>query len=275
MAIAILVLCVGQRAVPACAAATQQFASQDLHTQATAALLARDFNGPDLSYLLLDESGQVIAQRWEHAERDVPVGSLVKPFLAAAYAQTHQGFPAFHCAGKKTCWLPRGHGTLQIREAIAFSCNSYFHQLVAAAGPGFMPALNSYALHGAQELPPESRSMASAAPLALAQAYLELTHHAREAGIAPILQGMVFSAQKGTGKAAGAELPHISVLAKTGTAPCTHKKKAPGDGFAMVMAPADHPRVVVLVRLHGKPGFMAAGVAGQMIAALEGNAAAK
>ena len=124
LATVILVLCAAR-----CAAA------QDLHTQAAAALLARDFSDPELSYLLLDENGQVIAQRWEHPERDVPVGSLAKPFLAAAYGQTHREFPKFRCTGKKTCWLARGHGTLQVRDAIAFSCNSYFHQLVAGAGP--------------------------------------------------------------------------------------------------------------------------------------------
>jgi hypothetical protein len=268
LAAVILVLCVVERAAPACAA------TQDLHTQATSALLARDFNDPDLSYLLLDENGQVIAQRWEHPERDVPVGSLVKPFLAAAYGQTHRTFPAFRCAGKKTCWLARGHGTLQIRDAIAFSCNSYFHQLVASAGPGFAQALKSYALHG-PDLATSYGASGPAAPLALAQAYLDLTRHPRDAAVLPVLQGLALSAQKGTGKAAGAELPHTSALAKTGTAPCTHTKKAPGDGFALVMAPADHPRAVLLVRVHGRPGFIAAGVAGRMIAEVEGGTRVK
>ncbi len=264
MAAVILVLSVVERAAPACAAA------QDLHTQAASALLARDFNDPDLSYMLLDENGQIIAQRWEHPERDVPVGSLVKPFLAVAYRQTHPAFPAFRCTGKKTCWLARGHGTLQIRDAIAFSCNSYFHQLVASAGHDFAQALKRYALRSQPETP-ETYGATSAAPLALAQAYLELTRHARDAAVVPVLQGLALSAQKGTGKAAGAELPYISALAKTGTAPCTHAKKAPGDGFALVMAPADHPRAVLLVRLHGRPGYIAAGLAGRMIAAVEGS----
>jgi cell division protein FtsI/penicillin-binding protein 2 len=264
----LLVLCAVERAGPLCVAA------QDLHTQAASALLARDFSDPDLSYLLLDESGQVIAQRWKHPERDLPVGSLVKPFLAAAYGQTHREFPKFRCTGKKTCWLPRGHGTLAIREAIAFSCNSYFHQLVAGAGPDFAQALKSYALHSQ----PGSRgtgATAWAAPLALAQVYLELTRHPHDAAVLPVLDGLALSAQRGTGKAAGAELHNISVLAKTGTAPCTHARKAPGDGFAVVMAPADHPRTVLLVRLHGRPGFIAAGIAGRMIAAVEDSEAAK
>jgi len=160
---------------------------------------------------------------------------------------------------------------LHIRDAIAFSCNSYFHQLVASAGPGLARVFNGYDLHGAGPMPESIHALSSAVPLALAKAYLELTRHPHDANIAPVLQGLALSAQKGTGKAAGAALPHIFVLAKTGAAPCTHIKKAPGDGFAVVMAPADHPRAVVLVRLHGKPGFMAAGVAGRMIGAVEGS----
>jgi hypothetical protein len=35
------------------------------------------------------------------------------------------------------------------------------------------------------------------------------------------------------------------------------------------MAPADHPRVIVLVRIHGRPGSFAADVAGRMIATIE------
>jgi cell division protein FtsI/penicillin-binding protein 2 len=261
LATVILVLCAGQRAAPACSA------TQDLHTQAASAVLAREFSDPDLSYLLLNENGQIIAQRWEHPERDVPVGSLVKPFLAAAYGQTHPTFPEFLCTGKKTCWLVRGHGKLQIRDAIAFSCNSYFHQLVAGAGPDFAQALKRYPVH----IPVSGSAAGLASPVALAKAYLELTRHPRDAAVLPILEGLALSAERGTGKAAGAELPHSFALAKTGTAPCTHPKKAPGDGFALVMAPAGHPRAVLLVRLHGRPGFIAAGVAGRMIAAVEGS----
>ena len=77
-------------------------AAQDLHTQSAAAVLARDFSGPDLSYLLLDEEGRVIAQRWDGAERDLPVGSLTKPFLALAYKRTHRSYPRFRCTQSAT-----------------------------------------------------------------------------------------------------------------------------------------------------------------------------
>lgn len=267
IALCMLMFCAPQRAAPAVEL------KQDLHTQAASAVLARDFSDPDLSYLLLDENGEIIAERWEHPERDLPIGSLVKPFLAVAYGQTHPFYPELRCTGKKTCWLPRGHGKLQIREAIAFSCNSYFHQLIADVGSDFAQALANYPVHGPPG-PAENLSTVDwAAPAPLAQAYLDLTRQVHDAAVLPVLQGMALSAQKGTGKAAGAALPHNSVLAKTGTAPCTHAKKAPGDGFAVVMSPADHPRAVLLVRLHGHPGSVAAGVAGRMLAAVAGDGA--
>src|SRR5262249_30857874 len=156
---------------------------------------------PDLSYLLLDEDGRVIAQRWEHPERNVPVGSLVKPFLAVAYGQTHQTFPRFRCVGKKTCWLARGHGTLQVRDAIALSCTSCFNQLVAGAGRDLERAFRSFDLHGdrgPRETPP---SYGPAAPLRLARTYLELTRRSRDPAVLPALEGLALSAQKGTGKA--------------------------------------------------------------------------
>jgi cell division protein FtsI/penicillin-binding protein 2 len=262
---AIILLCVGQWALFSCAA-------QDLRSQAVSATLARQFSSPDLSYLLLDENGNVLAQRWEHPEQDVPVGSLIKPFLAVAYGRTHASFPKFRCEGNTMCWLPRGHGTLGIRQAIALSCNSYFHQLMADAEPGFAAStLESFGLTaGVSEIDMVQQG-GIASPLALAKAYLQLANHSHEEAEIPVLQGMALSAQQGTAKAAGAELPQLPALAKTGTAPCTHRKKAPGDGFTLVVAPSDHPRIVLLVRLHGRPGSMAAGVAGRMIAAVESN----
>lgn len=236
-------------------------------------MLAREFDDPNLSYILLDEQGRVIAQRWENAEGEIPVGSLTKPFMAVAYGSTHQSFPQLRCTGRKTCWLARGHGVLQVRAAIAYSCNSYFHQLVARAGPGFRPAMENFALHSPAAAAQE-RSFTTASPLALARAYLELTRNSHDAIVGAVLQGMALSASKGTASAAGAELSGTAALAKTGTAPCTHKKKAPGDGFALVMFPAEHPRETLLVRLHGRPGFFAAGVAGRMIAKVDSSGAA-
>lgn len=234
-------------------------------------VLQQQFADPNVSYLLLDDTGQVMAQRWEEPEREVPIGSLIKPFIALAYGRTHDSFPTYRCAGKKTCWFPRGHGTLQLRQAIALSCNSYFHQLYSHAEPGFAePVLRQFGLSTESD----GRS-GRASPVGLARAYLELASQPRDKVVGPILEGMALSAKIGTGKAAGSELPHLSLLAKTGTAPCTHLRSAPGDGFAVLLMPADDPRTVLLVRVHGKPGSFAADIAGKMMAAVENTGASR
>jgi cell division protein FtsI/penicillin-binding protein 2 len=230
-----------------------------------AATLARDFSDPDLNYILLDEKGQVLASRWPEPDKEIAIGSLIKPFLAVGYRRTHNGFPKYRCVGKKTCWLPRGHGVLGIREAIAVSCNSYFHQLIVNAGPDFaVPTLNSFGFEA------EGQSeFGHASAARLANAYFELASSTKDDAVGPVLSGMAMSARSGTSRAVHSDLPDISAMAKTGTAPCSHTKKAPGDGLAVVIAPADHPRVLVLARVHGRPGAFAADVAARMIAATE------
>jgi cell division protein FtsI/penicillin-binding protein 2 len=261
----LVLLCLPQSAFRSGASAS------DLHAQAAAAVLQQRFSDPDLSYLLLDEAGQIVAQRWEAPERELPIGSLIKPFIALAYGRTHRSFPTYRCVGRKTCWLARGHGSLEIRQAIAFSCNSYFHQLYSHAESGFAaPVLGHFGL----SVETDGHS-GRASPLAVGRAYLELASQPRDKVVAPIVEGMALSASIGTGKAAGMKLAHVPALAKTGTAPCTHSRSAPGDGFAVLLMPADRPRAVLLVRVHGRPGSFAAGVAGKMMAAIENAGASR
>jgi cell division protein FtsI/penicillin-binding protein 2 len=94
------------------------------------------------------------------------------------------------------------------------------------------------------------------APLALAGAYCRWIAEPRAA---ELVRGMALAAQSGTGRAAGLG------LIKTGTAPCVHEQKAPGDGYAMAFYPAEAPRYALLVRVHGVPGAEAARVAGKML----------
>jgi cell division protein FtsI/penicillin-binding protein 2 len=85
-----------------------------------------------------------------------------------------------------------------------------------------------------------------------------LASRAAEPGVAELLEGMALSARSGTGKAAG-----YGWLVKTGTAPCTHARRATGDGYALGMYPARHPQRAVLVRLHGGTGAEAAAFVGR------------
>ena len=83
-----------------------------------------------------------------------------------------------------------------------------------------------------------------------------------------LIAGMAQSGNEGTGAGVDRALRHTHALVKTGTAPCTHSDRAPGDGFAIVLVPADEPEILLMVRLHGAPGAQAARAAGQMLARL-------
>ena len=239
-------------------------------------LLARDFVSADLSYAVLDlQTNSVIAERWPANDRAIPVGSLVKPFVAIAYAESHAyRFPEHECVAG-TCWLPRGHGKLDLVHAVAMSCNSYFTSLAENVNA---QQVGEVARHFGLAGPPLSASPAAMAgrygewresPEAMLRAYGEMLQRREQPGIVQIVAGMQQSAAEGTAGAIAKEVPHLSVLAKTGTAPCTHTPAAPGDGFVMAAWPSDSPRYLLMLRQHGRPGAVAAITAGQMIRAVE------
>lgn len=221
-------------------------------------VLALASGGPsNVDYIAIDVNTRVvIAQHWADTATAIPVGSLVKPFMALAY---DGAFPEFVCTGKASrCWLPKGHGREEFREALAQSCNAYFLNLardvdantlaVTAAKFGIPPprgdrAEDRIGLGDAWRIP----------PIGLVNAYAELATRREELRIAEILSGMELAARSGTAKAIGK-----GVLAKTGTAPCVTNRKHAGDGFAIAMAPAVAPRIALLVRVHGVTGGEAA-----------------
>jgi cell division protein FtsI/penicillin-binding protein 2 len=245
-----------------------------LFAQAAAEILNRDFPGDTISFLLIDiPSSRVLASRWDNLEAPIPLGSLVKPFTALAYGEHHAFlFPAHVCRGTATgCWRPHGHGAVDLPTAIAYSCNSYFRALtekmtttdVAPTAVRFgleppAPGTAGPALAGLGD-----RWLIS--PLSMAHAYLELIRRRDQPGVRQILTGMAQSAEKGTGAEVDRALPFPDALVKTGTAACTHSERAPGDGFAVAIAPSDDPQILLMVRVHGVPGALAAKIAGQML----------
>lgn len=199
-----------------------------------------------LAVLTLDlETGRITRREWP--EETVAYGSLDKPFTALAWGQKH-GFhyPVIEC---KRCWLPQGHGRVGIVQAIAQSCNSYFDALQVSLEDrdGLAKRFGTAGLR-------------AAAPEKMLRAYAELYARRHEPGVAQLLQGMRTGAAKGTSKLLG-----VDAYAKTGTAPCSHTPRAPGDGFVVVLEPAERPKRAWLVRLHGHPGSHAAREAGRLI----------
>lgn len=256
----------------------QSSAPHTLFQQAAVKVLERDFPKTHASFLLLDaKSGAVLARNWENAESPIPLGSLVKPFTALAYASTHDfQYPKLECKGKTSaCWQDRPHGTFDLTSAISVSCNAYFLQLAQS-----VPAdrINQVARDFRIELPDMnfgSQTLAGLgdgwriSPIRMAKAYLELERRKSQPGVNEVLEGMRQSALRGTGMSVDHQLTHAKALVKTGTAPCTHTPWAPADGFALVMLPADAPEILLLVREHGVTGAKTAELAGKLLAEME------
>jgi cell division protein FtsI/penicillin-binding protein 2 len=242
--------------------------------QSAERMLDREFANRDISFLLFDaRTGEVLASRWEGAELPIPMGSLLKPFVALAYGQLHEfHFPTHHCGGIATgCWRPHGHGDLDLASAIAYSCNSYFRALTANLGaPEMVDTVRRFDID-----PPagdasgiELTGLGSkwrASPLRMGRAYVELSHLDHEPAVSQILEGMAESGRQGTGAEVDRALHSANALVKTGTAQCTHSPRTPGDGFTVALFPAVDPRILLMVRVHGVPGAEAAKTAGQML----------
>jgi cell division protein FtsI/penicillin-binding protein 2 len=103
----------------------------------------------------------------------------------------------------------------------------------------------------------------------MAHAYVELLGERQRPAVRQILAGMEQSALRGTGAEVDRALQSEMALVKTGTAACTHSRPAPGDGFAVALVPAEDPRLLLMVRVHGVPGSVAARTAGQMLRRIE------
>jgi cell division protein FtsI/penicillin-binding protein 2 len=211
----------------------------------------------DVNYIVVDvHTRQVVKQDWPGVEVPIPVGSLVKPFTALAASGP---FPGFVCRGTiDRCWFQKGHGPEQFRDALANSCNAYFLELAKNVDAHSLAVVAAkFGIPPPTAETPEARIGLGTdwqiSPLALTRAYCELTSRAAEPRVAEILAGMKKAAESGTASAIGR-----GALAKTGTAPCVAQRKYKGDGFTIILEPADSPRIAILVRVHGVPGAEAA-----------------
>jgi hypothetical protein len=253
-------------------------ATTSLFAQSAAQILQHDFKSREVSYLLLDaRTGSLLVSHWDGLERPIPMGSLVKPFITVAYGDEHEfHYPAYVCNGQVGgCWLPRGHGGLDIVSAIAYSCNSYFRMLtVNMNSADVSPVVRQFGLDsptaklsGPDLIGVGNRWLIS--PLHMARAYAELNRRRDQPGAREALAGMLQSALRGTGSEVGRALKHSVALVKTGTAACTHLPAAPGDGFVVALFPAQEPELLLIVRVHGVPGAKASVTAGRMLSRIE------
>lgn len=221
----------------------------------------------NLEILVLDlRTHETLANTFAHPQTPIPIGSLVKPFLAAAYLKTHSSAPTIVCHGHADrCWKPAGHGSVTLTQAIAQSCNAYFLALARDIPPADIPYLPP---PPANALPETFLGLTSdwrISPEALANAYADMLSSSPDR---PILEGMRDSARIGTASRIGAHPG--GVLTKTGTAPCIDKPcKANGDGLVIAAVPAAHPTLLLLVRKRATTGAMTAAAANAILTQLE------
>jgi cell division protein FtsI/penicillin-binding protein 2 len=254
--------------------AASSLGAASLYDQSVSRLLRERYGSGDLSYIVIDAAtSRLIAARWDAITEPVPVGSLVKPFLALAYAQKHDfRYPGYFCHGARDgCWLTRGHGSVDISSAIAYSCNAYFMNMASTLKPEDVDSMDQRYGFSFGHAPSGAAQMIGLGgawridPQELLHAYVLLAAAPRVAGAAELLRGMALSAKMGTAVAVGLSLHGAAALAKTGTAPCVHQPRAPGDGYVLMLYPADQPRLALLVRVHGVPGARAAELGGRML----------
>jgi hypothetical protein len=192
---------------------------------------------------------------------DIPiaVGSLQKPFVARAWAQTHSDGPSprFTCTGGASCWLKKGHGELGLASALTRSCNAYFRQLAEATPPqalaeslahaGFTPA----PANAEEAIGLAAPGLLRIQPSRLLAAYQELLRDPWPLGDGlrqEVLGGLRESARIGT---AGG-LVAWGLWAKTGTVPLDAQHTV---GFALAL---DDGGLAMLARLHPGTGAQAA-----------------
>jgi cell division protein FtsI/penicillin-binding protein 2 len=228
-----------------------------------------------IAYLLVDATTQrVLEARWDSLERPLPIGSLIKPFTALAYAETHRfTYPAFTCRGSVDgCWLAAGHRRVGVTEAIAESCNAYFRHIAERTVPDVLATrLQSFGMLTNTGAPTQASMVGfgdalKLSPPAIIRGYLELASRVAQPGVSPIVDGMLASARTGTGRGVGAAIRGTDALVKTGTAPCSHSRRATADGYTIVVYPADRPRILLLVQAHGRTGADSAVIAGEVLA---------
>jgi hypothetical protein len=200
----------------------------------------------------------------------LPVGSLVKPFLASAWARSHPGSaaPRVLCDARTGCWRPSGHGELGLARALALSCNTYFRKMAAEVPASVLgDALRDEGfVLGSAPSPGAVLGLAGGedAPVieaeALLRAFERLVARPWAAAEEPlrleIVAGLREAARIGTARGARA------VLGKTGTVPSLRGRALETSGWALAVGTSGALRLALLRAGTGREAADALGARG-------------
>jgi cell division protein FtsI/penicillin-binding protein 2 len=253
---------------------------------------------PDARIIVLDlASGRLLAShQFADAARTVAApGSTLKPLVLYSLIRAGRWNPANRVACNRQL-VVAGHRLacthplappFDAREALTWSCNSYFAAVARSLQPGELGRLlrptGLLSLTGLapQEAVAEFREPDSpdslelallgvdrvrVTPLELAMAYrwlaLELAAHPDSEAAHVVRAGLADSAS--FGMAGQASLGGVALLGKTGTAESASSPRT--HGWFAGLAPAENPQVVIAVFLPAGRGADAAHVAGESLA---------
>ncbi|HXK03827.1 MAG TPA: penicillin-binding transpeptidase domain-containing protein [Verrucomicrobiae bacterium] len=241
--------------------------------------LAPFFDGIHGAAVLLDaHTGRGIAAHAPDlaAGMPAPPGSTLKPFVLTALIEAGKLRPAepWTCPGALTiagrsfaCSHPPVPAPLDVRTALAYSCNTYVAHFAARFGDGELAlALARYGIEASLR-PADTRLLAlgedgvQVTANGLAAAYRRLALRAARPVLAPILAGLEDAVEYGTAQRAA--IPAVKVAGKTGSV------VAP-DGAHLAwfagFAPSRAPSVILIVLVKGRSGGSdAAPVAGRIL----------
>ncbi|MGA2341284.1 MAG: penicillin-binding transpeptidase domain-containing protein [Terracidiphilus sp.] len=253
---------------------------------------------PEARIIVLDiASGRLLAaRRLNDAARTLAApGSTLKPLVLYGLVSAGRWNPASRVACDRQL-VVAGHRLacthplappFDAREALTWSCNTYFAAVARTLRPGELgqllrpTGLLSVTGLARDEAPAEYREPDSVdeeqltllgvegvrvTPLELAVAYrwlaLELAAHPGSDAVQVVREGLQDSAS--FGMAGQASLGGVAVMGKTGTAEGEHSSRT--HGWFAGLAPAQKPKVVIVVYLPAGRGADAAHIAGEALA---------
>lgn len=241
---------------------------------------------PGVSVLVMQvQSGSILAatDTLTLFERELPIGSLIKPLLAYA-ALTSQAIcptdsvfcPPGSWDDSPGCWYLPGHGYVNLTAGLAFSCNVYFQDVAQRLGEKNFQSF----MHTLQWNPPESGKLSAEwmigrdirlkmRPIQI-MSYLTslfnggtvfdwkktnssqplVCYPPDSLAVSCIRDGLRLAVEKGTGRGLR-DLPFAAkLLTKTGTGPYSFdgvEDYRKTHAWAVCFFPADSPQIGILV----------------------------
>jgi len=194
-------------------------------------------------------------------DRLMPMGSLLKPFVARAWARAHPGAepPVVRCERDSGCWLPSGHGGVGLVRGLSLSCNTYFRALAADTPEAVLAdTLGAEGFAVPRPVSPEAAiglvddtGGVVARPGAVLRAYVRLVSAPWETGEevrGAVLAGLRESALTGTASGIGRR----GFRAKTGTVPALDGRPLATSGWVVAVDDSGWAVLALLPRGTGR-----------------------